>query len=413
MEIVQSIMVNNPCYKAGRKIAVKGLMLHSVGCSQPSAEEFIKQWNKKTATKKCVHALIDGDTGKVYQTLPWDHKGWHCGGVANNTHIGVEMCEPRSIQYTKGASFNCLDRNDALEVVRRTYNTAVELFAFLCQEYGLDPLEDGVIISHREGHIRGVASAHQDPSHLWNGLQSGCTMDGFRHDVALALHRRERTVLVNDVVRIAPNAVYYTGKEVPDWVIRDEWIVKSVEGDRVVVGRNVQGTHEINSPFNIKDLIVVSHREPKPEPEKPQWMDISEEGVRLIMRFEGCRLKAYQCAAGTWTIGYGHTKGVKPNDTLPSQEAARALLYEDLKEYTGYVNTYRKIGVIGFPLNQNQFDALTSFCYNRGSGSLRELTTERSAVAVADGMLSYIMLNGEVNEGLKRRREEERALFLS
>lgn len=413
MEIVQSILTDNSCYKAGKKIAVKGLMLHSVGCSQPMAMKFIEQWNKETAGKKCVHAFIDGNTGLVYQTLPWDHRGWHCGGAANGTHIGVEMCEPSSIRYGEGAAFECLDRNDAMKVVRRTYKAAVELFAYLCREYGLDPLEDGVIISHREGHVRGVASGHQDPTHLWNGLQSGYTMDGFRHDVELAMHRGEKTVLVNDVVRIVPSAAYYTGEEVRDWVISDEWIVKSVEGDRAVVGRNVQGTHEINSPFNIKDLIVVSHREPEPEPEKPPRMDISEEGVQFIMKFEGCRLKAYQSAGGTWTIGYGHTHGVTPSDTLPSQEAARALLYEDLKEYTGYVNTYREMGVIGFSLNQNQFDALTSFCYNRGSGSLRELVTERSEVAVADGMLSYILVNGEINEGLRRRREEERAMFLS
>lgn len=340
MEIVQSILTENSCYKAGKKIAVQGLMLHSVGCSQPMAMKFIEQWNKETAGKKCVHAFIDGNTGLVYQTLPWDHRGWHCGGAANDTHIGVEMCEPSSIRYGEGAAFECVDRNDALTVVRRTYNAAVELFAFLCREYGLDPLADGVIISHREGHVRGVASGHQDPTHLWNGLQSGYTMDGFRHDVKLAMHQ-------------------------------------------------------------------------EPDPDKPPRMDISENGVKFIMKFEGCRLKAYQSAGGTWTIGYGHTHGVTPNDTLPSQEAATALLYEDLKEYTGYVNTYREMGVIGFSLNQNQFDALTSFCYNRGSGTLRELVTERSAVAVADGMLSYILVNGEINKGLQRRREEERAMFLS
>ncbi len=415
MEIVQSILTDNPCYKTGHKIEVHGLMLHSVGCNQPSAEVFVKEWNKHTEQKKCVHAFIDGVTGKVYQTLPWEHKGWHCGGAGNSTYIGVEMCEPSGIRYNGGAAFNCLDRSEALAVVKRTYNAAVELFALLCQQYHLDPLKDGVIISHKEGHARGIASAHEDPSHLWNGLESGYTMDGFRHDVALAMHRAERTVQANDVVRIAPNAAYYTGKEAPDWVKSDEWIVKSVEGERVVLGGNVRGTNQINSPFHSKDLIVVSHWElenPESEDPKRPRMDISEEGVRLIMRFEGCRLSAYQCAAGVWTIGYGHTRGVKPGDELPSQEAARDLLYEDLKEYTGYVNTYIERKVIGFPVNQNQFDALTSFCYNRGSGRLRELVTDRDAPAAAEAMLSFIVVNGEINEGLRRRREAERELFL-
>lgn len=186
MEIIESILTKNPCYTAGKKIAVKGLMLHSVGCPQPSAEVFIKGWNNGQSARACVHAFIDGNTGKVYRTLPWDHRGWHCGGDGNNTHIGVEMCEPACIKYTSGASFTCSDNAAALAMVKRTYEAAVELFACLCREFGLDPLQDGVIVSHREGHSRGIASGHGDPEHLWKGLASGYTMDGFRRDVAAA-----------------------------------------------------------------------------------------------------------------------------------------------------------------------------------------------------------------------------------
>ena len=80
MEIVESILTQNPCYKAGKKIQVKGLMLHSVGCPQPSAEVFVRKWNSPDASRACVHAFIDGKTGKVYQTLPWEHRAWHGGG---------------------------------------------------------------------------------------------------------------------------------------------------------------------------------------------------------------------------------------------------------------------------------------------------------------------------------------------
>ncbi len=188
MEIVESILKENPCYKKGRKIAVKGLMLHSVGCAQPSAEVFVDKWNRPEASRACVHAFIDGNTGKVYQTLPWNHRAWHGGGSSNDTHIGVEMCEPACIKYTGGASFTCPDRERAMAVVKRTYETAVELFAFLCREFALDPLADGVIVSHKEGHARGIASGHGDPDHLWKGLQSGYTMDGFRRDVRAAIN---------------------------------------------------------------------------------------------------------------------------------------------------------------------------------------------------------------------------------
>lgn len=187
MKLVQSIMTKNPCYTAGRKITVKGLMLHSVGCPQPNASVFIKNWNTPSYGTACVHGFIDGNDGTVYQTLPWNHRGWHCAsgpkGSGNNTHIGVEMCEPASIRYTGGSGFTCSNLSAARTSVKKTYEAAVELFAYLCKLYGLNPTADGVIISHREGHARGIASNHGDPEHLWNGLGMGYTMNTFRKDV--------------------------------------------------------------------------------------------------------------------------------------------------------------------------------------------------------------------------------------
>ena len=187
MEITKSILTKNPCYKAGKTIKVKGLMLHSVGCSQPSAMAFIKSWNTESA-KVCVHGFIDGNTGGVYQTLPWDRRGWHCGGTANGTHIGIEMCEPDCIKYTSGSKFTCSDTAKAKAIVERTYNSAVELFAYLCKEFDLNPLEEGVILSHSEGYKKGLASNHGDPEHLWKGLKLPYTMDGFRQDVKSAMN---------------------------------------------------------------------------------------------------------------------------------------------------------------------------------------------------------------------------------
>ena len=187
MKLVQSFLTKNPCYTAGRKITVKGLMLHSVGCPQPRTSVFISSWNRADFTSACVHGFIDGNDGTVYQTLPWNHRGWHCGGAANNTHIGIEMCEPSCIRYTSGSTFTCTDTAAAKAAAKRTYETAVELFAMLCKKFHLDPLADGVIISHKEGHSRGVASNHGDPEHLWTQLGMGYTMDGFRKAVKAAM----------------------------------------------------------------------------------------------------------------------------------------------------------------------------------------------------------------------------------
>lgn len=183
MNLVESIMTRNPCYIAGKKITVKGLMLHSVGCPQPRAQAFITSWNSPSYDRACVHGFIDGNDGTVYQTLPWDHRGWHAGGSANNTHIGVEMCEPACIKYVGGTSFECSDLNQARAVSERTYKAAVGLFAMLCKKFNLDPMAPGVIISHKEGCARGVASNHGDPEHLWKGLGLAYTMDSFRKAV--------------------------------------------------------------------------------------------------------------------------------------------------------------------------------------------------------------------------------------
>lgn len=191
MEILESFAKNNPCYTAGKKITVKGLVLHSVGCPQPSAEVFVKRFNNPSA-KVCVHAFIDGNTGKIYQTLPWNYKAWHCGGSGNSTHIGVEMCEPSCIKYAGGAKITCSDEAAAKAVVTRTLNAAVELFACLCKQYGLNPLGDGVIVSHKEGHDRGMASGHGDPDHLFHQLHMDYSMDDFRKAVAEEIERKEK-----------------------------------------------------------------------------------------------------------------------------------------------------------------------------------------------------------------------------
>lgn len=348
MNIKQSYLDRHPCYQAGKKIMVKGLMLHSVGCPQPSAESFVKQWNSPAAARACVHGFIDGNTGDVYQTLPWEYRAWHCGGEANNTHIGVEMCEPSCICYTGGAVFNCSNPDAAREVVNRTYQSAVELFAFLCIRFGLNTLQDGIIISHKEGHDRGVASGHSDPEHIWNQLNAGYTMDTFRLAVDHAMREGENPR------EAAPAA---------------------------------------------------------PEPSDNTSFGISSAGIQLIAKYEGCRLEAYKCPAGVWTIGYGHTQDVQSGQKITQQQAI-SMLQSDARKYADYVNTYKKNGIISFSLNQNQFDALASFTYNCGPGNLKNLVSGRSAMEVADKLPAYNRGGGKVLEGLSRRRKEERDLFL-
>lgn len=200
MEIIEAFAAKNKCYQAGAALVPRGLMLHSIGTPQPSAAALARYFDQYQpgGQSVCVHAFAQAD-GTVYQTLPWEMRGWHCGGSANGTHIGVEMTEPGAgMAYAEAAA-----------QITDTYRTAVALFAQLCGVYGLDPLADGVIIGHAEGHRRGVASNHADPEYLWQQYGMGYTMDGFRAAVAEAMAgaREEET----DMTR------YNTVAEMPAW----------------------------------------------------------------------------------------------------------------------------------------------------------------------------------------------------
>ncbi len=137
-------------------------------------------------------------------------------------------------------------------------------------------------------------------------------------------------------------------------------------------------------------------------------MRTSQKGIDLIKSFEGCRLKAYKCPSGIWTVGYGHTSNVKPA-TVITKEKAEELLREDLKIFEKHVETR----CAHLKLNQNEFDALVSFCYNNGSGGLNNLIRNRNKKQIADAMLLYNKGGGKVLEGLVRRRKVERELFLT
>ncbi len=231
------------------------------------------------------------------------------------------------------------------------------------------------------------------------------------------------SIKAGDIVNVAANAFYYNGKPVPAWVIGDKWIVKKVNGDRAVIDKNTSGTASINSPVNTCFLTVLPEGKAEqtkhsvsapPSASAPSVpTQISDKGVELIARYEGCRLEAYKCPAGIWTIGYGHTAGVRQGDCLASKEEAMALLAKDLVKYADKVNSCVQSGKITFVPNQNQFDALTSFCYNCGAGALQKLVNDRTAAQVADAMLLYNKGGGRVLQGLVKRRQEERDLFLS
>lgn len=180
-------LTQNRCFTVTSRINPKGIMLHSVGCAQPSPEVFAKKWNSQDCTIG-LHGIIGPE--KCYQFMPWNYRGWHAGsgtkGSANDTHIGVEMTEPATIKYTGGANFIDLNPEASEKHVKACYDNAVAYFAKVCKEYGFNP--ETAVISHSEGHTRGIASNHGDVAHLWKMYPSlGYTMDRFRKEVKEAM----------------------------------------------------------------------------------------------------------------------------------------------------------------------------------------------------------------------------------
>lgn len=264
MNLHKLILAENACYKAGRKIKVKGIMVHSTGANNPWLKRYVgpddgklgkNQYNNHWNTyhpggrEVCVHAFIgklaDG-TIATYQTLPWDHRGWHAGGSANDTHIGFEICEDGLSDKTY---FN------------KVYKEAVELCTYLCKQYGLTEKD---IICHCEGYKKGIASNHGDVLHWWP--KHGKNMDTFRAEVKALLSNGPTapstqpttgtSIKAGDLVKIT-GTKYYGGQSIPGWVKNQNWYVQEVSGDRAVINKNESGTNAIMSPVRVSDLALV------------------------------------------------------------------------------------------------------------------------------------------------------------
>ena len=221
MNLHKLFLTENACYKAGRTITVKGIMVHSTGANNPNLRRYVgpndgllgenrygNHWNTyhPGGREVCVHAFIgklaDG-TIATYQTLPWNHRGWHAGGGANNTHIGFEICEDGLTDST---------------YFQKVYREAVELCAYLCKEYGLTEQN---IICHSEGYKQGIASNHGDVMHWFP--KHGKSMDTFRADVKALLEKEAEPNVDNDPADWSKDAVA--------WCVQNRLLQGNEHGD--------------------------------------------------------------------------------------------------------------------------------------------------------------------------------------
>ena len=241
MNLKKLFLTNNACYKAGRTIAPRGIMVHSTGANNPRLSRYIapddgligkniggNHWNtdKPGGINVCVHAFIgklaDGSIA-TYQTLPWNYRGWHAGGKANDSYVGFEICEDG---LTDPAYFSAV------------YTEAVELCAYLCRQFGLTEQN---IICHSEGYKLGIASNHADVMHWFP--KHGKSMDTFRADVKTALSEEEDENMTQDtfnkfmdVWQDQNDPLYKTLEDVPSyWKDDAASLVKAgaIKGDGV------------------------------------------------------------------------------------------------------------------------------------------------------------------------------------
>ena len=191
MTLKKQLLTNNACYKANQKIKVKGIMVHSTGANNPYLKRYVgpddgllgvntygNHWNTYTPGGRqiCCHAFIGklkDESIATYQTLPWDHRGWHAGGSANNTHIGFEICEDGLTDAT---------------YFKKIYQEAIDLCVYLCKLYDLTADN---IICHSEGYKKGIATNHGDVMHWFP--KHGKSMDTFRAEVKKALDGNKKT----------------------------------------------------------------------------------------------------------------------------------------------------------------------------------------------------------------------------
>lgn len=188
-KITVKIMNNNPCMTSEKKtIKPDSIMVHSTATPGVMAPDWYKIWDKSLedgGREVAVHAFVDDKC--IMQYLPWKKRAWHCGGRANDTHISIEMCEPKMVKYSDSSKIDSsYDPKDPK--TKKYFNAAlknmVELCAYLCEKFNIKP---GTIICHKEGHDKGIASNHVDVLHWWP--LHGVTMGIFRKLVSKELKK--------------------------------------------------------------------------------------------------------------------------------------------------------------------------------------------------------------------------------
>ena len=286
---LQCIMSQSTCYKGTQPMQVRGVLWHSTGANNPTIKRYVQpddnagnkyellniigvnkyhnDWNhitRKAGVNAWIGKLNDGNVSTV-QALPWHYRPWGCGsgkkGSCNDGWIQFEVCED-----------NLKDQ----KYFEQIYNEGIELTAYLCRLYNINPtgtvkLNEVVvptILSHAESYKLGLGSNHGDIDYWFK--KYGKTMADVRKDVEKLLKATttpaptpapapSTAFKIGDLVSILSNAVYASGKTIPSWVMKKNWYIAKVYiNGTVVIDRSEDNTSAICSRIEAKYLKKVT-----------------------------------------------------------------------------------------------------------------------------------------------------------
>ena len=307
------MMTQSTCYKGTTKATPVGILWHDTAGGNPELRRYVQpddndpkrqeliakigknayanDWNHasvQAGLNAWVGKLATGDVAAI-QTMPWNYRPWGCGsgnkGSCNGTTDGkmwiqFEICDDGYNNGTKA-------------YFEKAYKEACELTAYLCKKFNIDPKGtvqyNGVtvptILCHWDSYKLGLGSGHSD-IYTWFG-KFNKDMTDVRNDVVAMLKADLKptpepvaeTPKVGDLVKIKEGAKYYSGKNIPNWVMAKNWYIKSLKGERAVIDKSEDGKASINSAMNIKDLIKVQSEQKKEE--KPKEEEFKPYTVRI------------------------------------------------------------------------------------------------------------------------------------
>lgn len=254
------------------EINMAGLVLHSVGCPQPKASVFVKAFNVPNA-RASVHGFIEPglfiETAPCFQKRRRGKKCYHVGsgpkGSYNSSRIGIEMCEPGTIKYTGGASFQDLNPEKTRKYIQDVTATAAEVFADLCIFHGFTV---DMITTHKEACKLGYGSNHGDPDHIWKVINYDIAkfrkdvqkiIDEKKGDVLANMTKNEMMDIVKQAIRESQPTVYATFSKIPEYAQKS--IKKAMDAGCISgTGRMIDGEKELALSNDLVRLMVVLDR---------------------------------------------------------------------------------------------------------------------------------------------------------